>query len=99
MAKGLNKVQIIGNLGSNPDMKISASGSPLTNFSVAVNRNRRSQDGQTSEETNWFRIVCWDKLAEIADQYLKKGARLHRGSTPDPRLAVLKAAAWLLDHE
>ena len=41
---------------------------------MAVNRNRRSQDGQTSEETDWFRVVCWEKLAEIADQYLKKGS-------------------------
>jgi single-strand DNA-binding protein len=77
MAKGLNKIQIIGHLGSSPDMKISPSGSPLTNFSVAVNRGRRNQDGQTTEETDWFRVVCWNKLAETADQYLKKGSRVY----------------------
>jgi single-strand DNA-binding protein len=86
MAKGLNKIQIIGNLGSDPDMKFSPGGSPLTTFSVAVNRSHRGPDGQTTEETDWFRVVCWNKLAEVADQYLKKGARLRRGTIADPEV-------------
>jgi single-strand DNA-binding protein len=49
----------------------------LTTFSVAVNRSRRGPDGQTTEETDWFRVVCWNNLAEVADQYLKKGARVY----------------------
>ena len=52
-------------------------GSTLTTFSVAVNRSRRGPDGQTTEETDWFRVVCWNNLAEVADQYLKKGARVY----------------------
>jgi single-strand DNA-binding protein len=75
--RGLNKIQIIGNLGSDPDMKFSPGGSPLTNFNVAVNRSRKGPNGQMTEETDWFRVVCWNKLAEIADQYLKKGARVY----------------------
>ena len=76
MARGLNKIQIIGHLGSDLDMKFSPGGR-LTNLNVAVNRGRRSEDGQMTEETDWFRVVCWEKLAEIADQYLKKGSRVY----------------------
>jgi single-strand DNA-binding protein len=77
VAKGLTKIQIIGNLGSGPDIKFTPGGSPFTNFSVAVNRGRKGSDGQMTEETDWFRVVCWNKLAETADQYLKKGARVY----------------------
>ena len=51
-------------------------GSTLTTFSVAVNGSRRGPDGQTTEETDWFRVVCWNNLAEVAERYLKKGARV-----------------------
>ena len=77
MAKGLNKVQIIGDLGNDPDIKFTPGGSPFTNFSVAVKRGRKGPDDQMTEETDWFRVVCWNKLAETADQYLKKGARVY----------------------
>jgi single-stranded DNA-binding protein len=52
-------------------------GSALTTFSVAVNRSRCGLDGQTTEETDWFRVVCWNNLAEVADRYLKKGVRVY----------------------
>ncbi len=77
MSRGLNKIQIIGHLGRDPEMRYTPGGTPVTNFSVAVSRRRRGQDGQSVDETDWFRVVCWDKLAEIADQYLKKGARVY----------------------
>jgi single-strand DNA-binding protein len=77
MARGLNKVMIIGNLGRDPEMRFTPSGSPVTNFTVAVNRNRRGQDGNQIEETEWFRVVAWDKLAEISDKYLRKGAQVY----------------------
>jgi single-strand DNA-binding protein len=73
MVRGLNKIQVIGNLGRDPEMRFTPGGSPVTQFSVAVNRRRRGTDGQMAEETEWFRVVCWERLAEIADQYLKKG--------------------------
>ena len=77
MSRGLSKVQIIGNLGRDPEMRYTPSGAPVTEFSVAVNRRRRGQDGQQVDETDWFRVVCWSRLAEIADQYLRRGMRVY----------------------
>jgi single-strand DNA-binding protein len=70
---GLNKVMIIGNLGKDPEMRYTPSGAPVTNFSVAVSRNWKTPEGDSREETEWFNVVCWNKLAEIANQYLSKG--------------------------
>ena len=81
MARGLNKVQIIGNLGADPEMRFTPSGSAVTNFRVAVNRTRRGPDGNNVDETEWFRVVAWDspnyKLAEICDKYLRKGQSVY----------------------
>jgi single-strand DNA-binding protein len=77
MSRGLNKVQIIGNLGRDPEMKYTPGGQAVTAFSIAIARRQRGRDGKTEEQTDWFRVVCWEKLAEIADQYLKKGARVY----------------------
>ncbi len=73
MARGLNKVQIIGHLGADPEMRYTQGGQAVTNFRVAVNRTRRDQDGNTSDDTEWFRVVAFDKLGEIANEYLAKG--------------------------
>jgi single-strand DNA-binding protein len=70
---GVNKVIIVGNLGRDPEMRYTPSGSAVTNFSVAVSRNRKLPDGGTEEETEWFNVDCWNRLAEIANQYLSKG--------------------------
>ena len=77
MVRGLNKVQIIGNLGKDPEMRYTPSGSAVTNFTVAVNRPRRSQDGNMTDETEWFRVVLWDKLAETASEFLRKGRTVY----------------------
>ena len=81
MARGLNKVQIIGNLGADPEMRYTPSGSAVTNFRVAVSRNRRGTDGNMIDETEWFRCVAWDtpsyKLAEICNEYLRKGRQVY----------------------
>lgn len=74
---GLNKVMIIGNLGKDPEMRYTPSGSPVTNFTVAVNRRWKSRDGEQKDETEWFTVECWDKLAEIANQYLTKGKQVY----------------------
>jgi single-strand DNA-binding protein len=74
---GLNKVMIIGNLGRDPEMRYTPSGSPVTSFSVAVTRKWNSRDGESREETEWFNVNCWDKLAEIANQYLTKGKQVY----------------------
>src|SRR5579884_2262622 len=70
---GLNKVMIIGNLGRDPEMRYTPSGAPVTTFSVAVNRRWSSQDGQQQDETEWFNVVAWNKLAETCNQVLTKG--------------------------
>ena len=66
-------VVVVGHLGADPEMRYTASGTPVTNFSVATNRRWTDQQGQPQEETTWFRVVCWGKLAETTNQYLSKG--------------------------
>jgi single-strand DNA-binding protein len=76
--RGLNKVMIIGNLGKDPEMKYTPSGKAITTFSVAVGRMSRDQaTGENREETEWFRIVAWDKLAETCNQFLHKGSKVY----------------------
>jgi len=77
MARGLNKVMIIGNLGKDPEMKYSQDGKPITTFSVAVSRTWKSPDGQQQEETEWFRVVAWERLAETCNEYLRKGSKVY----------------------
>lgn len=74
---GLNKVILIGNLGRDPEMRYTQSGAPVTNFSLAVSRNWKSPEGEQREETEWFSIECWNKLAEIANEYLAKGRQVY----------------------
>ncbi len=77
MARGLNKVMIIGNLGRDPEMKYTQTGTPVTQFSVAVSRSRKSPDGQQIDETEWFRVVAWERLAETCNEYLRKGSKVY----------------------
>jgi|SRR6185312_12433288 len=77
MSRGLNKIMLIGNLGRDPEMRFTPSGKPVTDFSLAVSRRRRSPEGDFVDETEWFRINCWDRLAEIADQFLSKGSKVY----------------------
>jgi len=73
----LNKCMIIGNLGRDPEMRYTPSGQAVTQFTVAVNRNYKDQQGERQEETEWFRIVCWGQQAEFAAEYLRKGAKVY----------------------
>ena len=77
MAGSLNKVMIIGNVGRDPEMRYLPNGTPVTNFTVAVNRRYSTPDGEKKEETEWFRIVLWRQLAEIANQYVTKGQSVY----------------------
>lgn len=72
-----NKITIIGNLGRDPEMRYTPSGSPVTNFSVATHRRYTTRDGEPREETEWFRVDAWDRLAEVANQYLRKGSLVY----------------------
>ncbi len=73
MARGLNKVMIIGNLGRDPEMRYTPSGTPVTSFSVAVGRSWTTADGERKEATEWFNVVAWRELAEICNRHLRKG--------------------------
>ncbi len=78
MAKDLNRVMVIGRLGTEPEMRYTPTGTATTSFRIAVNRRSLAQEGQEPrEETDWFTVVTWQKLAEIASQYLAKGARVY----------------------
>ncbi len=78
MARGVNKAIIVGTLGQDPDVKYTASGSPVVNISVATNETwKDKQTGEAQERTEWHRIVMFGKLAEIAAQYLKKGSQAY----------------------
>lgn len=76
MPRGLNKVLLIGNLGRDPEMKYTQQGTPVTTFTMAVNRVWKTPDGQQKDETEWFRIVAWQKLAEQCNEYLRKGSKV-----------------------
>lgn len=77
MAKDLNKVQMTGRLGADPEPRYTPQGSAVTTFRVASNRRWRSADGEDHEDTEWFRIVAWNKLGEICAKYLTKGSRVY----------------------
>jgi len=77
MARDLNKVMLTGRLGADPEMRFTPQGTAVTTFRVASNRPWKSGDGVPHEDTEWFRIVAWDKLAEICNEYLKKGTRVY----------------------
>jgi len=75
---GLNRVQIIGNTGKQPEMKITTAGKAVTTFSVAVNHTHRdATTGQPVEETEWFNCVAWEGRAEIANDLIQKGTLLY----------------------
>jgi len=73
----MNKIMLIGNLGKDPEMNYTPSGMAVTKFSLAVNRFKKSSTGERQEETEWFNIVAWDKLAETCNQYLHKGSKVY----------------------
>ena len=77
MSRGLNKVQIIGHLGKEPEMRYTPSGKPVTTFTVAVSRSWNTLDGERHNETEWFNVVAWGNLAEICKQYLTKGQQVY----------------------
>lgn len=74
---GLNKVMVIGNLGTDPELRYTPSGSAVTNFRIACNRSYRNTTGDRVQQTEWFTVVCWMSLAEFVGQYLRKGRKVY----------------------
>jgi single-strand DNA-binding protein len=77
MARGLNKVMIIGYLGRDPEMRYTPSNRPVTSFSVATTRTWTSSEGERREETEWFNVVAWGTLAEICKTHLSKNQQVY----------------------
>ena len=75
MSRGFSRVVLVGNLGRDPEMRYSQNGMPITNFSLAVNRRRRQQDGSYQDETDWYRVSLYRQQAENAAEWLQKGNR------------------------
>jgi single-strand DNA-binding protein len=73
----LNRITVIGNLGSDPEMRYTSQGVPVTNFRIAVNYRRTDASGERQDETEWFRVEAWRQLAELCNQYLTKGRRAY----------------------
>ena len=67
---------LVGNLGKDPEMRYTPSGQPVTNFSMAVNRQYTASDGQKVKETSWFRVSVWGRQAESVNQYLRRGSQV-----------------------
>ena len=77
MARGINKVILIGNLGRDPETRYAQGGGPVTSFSVATSENWRDKaSGEMQERTEWHNVVCFGRLAEIAGEYLRKGSKV-----------------------
>ena len=76
MSRGLNKVMLIGNLGQDPEIRHTADGTPVATLSLATNHTFKNTKGDRITQTEWHRITVWRGLAEIAEKYLKKGAKL-----------------------
>ena len=73
----LNKIMVIGNVGRDPDMRYTPSGNAVTSFTLATNRRYTTASGEQREETEWFRVTAWNRLAEQCNQYVTKGRRVY----------------------
>ena len=73
----LNKIMVIGNVGTDPSMQYTPNGNPVTSFRLAVSRSYKDGDGERVQDTEWFSVVCWNQLAESCNQYLAKGKRCY----------------------
>jgi single-strand DNA-binding protein len=77
MAKSVNKVILVGNLGKDPEVKYTPSGTAVAKFSLATNEGYKDKAGQWQERTEWHNIVAWQRLAEIVGEYVKKGSKVY----------------------
>jgi single-strand DNA-binding protein len=77
MSRSLNKVMLIGNVGSEPEIRTTGGGTKLAKISLATNRVFNDRSGNRQEKTEWHRLTFWDKLADLVEQYVKKGDRIY----------------------
>ncbi|HUX06664.1 MAG TPA: single-stranded DNA-binding protein [Acidobacteriota bacterium] len=77
MARSVNKVILIGNLGRDPEVRYTTGGTPVANFSIATSEQWKNADGEQQEHTEWHNLVAFRRLAEICSEYLRKGSRIY----------------------
>jgi len=77
MSRSLNKVMLIGNVGAEPEIRQTGSGTKLAKVSLATNRRFNDRSGQVQEKTEWHRLTFWDRMADLVEQYVHKGDRLY----------------------
>lgn len=77
MARGVNKVILIGNLGADPELRYTGSGTAVCNMRLATNESYKDANGDLVEKTEWHNVVAWARLAEICGEYLKKGSQVY----------------------
>lgn len=77
MPKSVNKVILVGNVGSDPDIRYTRSGVPAANFRLATNERFKDRNGQWQDRTEWHSIVAWQRLAEIVGEYVRQGTKLY----------------------
>ena len=94
MSKQFNKLVFVGHLGSDPEMRYTPSGKPVTSFSVASNNQFTNEKGEIVKITTWYRCSAWGKAAEIYNQYLKKGSKILVEARLDPDPATGGPRLW-----
>ena len=77
MSRSLNKIMLIGNVGNDPDVRTTSSGTPIANMSLATTRKWKDGSGEPKEKTEWHRLTVWGKLVDVVERYVKKGDRLY----------------------
>ena len=77
MSRSLKKLTLIGNVGTDPEMRTMSDGTKLARLSLATNHRWNDRHGQAQERTEWHRLTCWDKLAEIVEEYVSAGDQLY----------------------
>ncbi|HKR85193.1 MAG TPA: single-stranded DNA-binding protein [Terriglobales bacterium] len=77
MPKSVNKVILVGNVGQDPEVKYTPSGTPVAKFSIATNERFKDRSDEWQERTEWHKIIAWQRLAEIVGEYIRKGSKLY----------------------
>jgi single-strand DNA-binding protein len=77
MAKSVNKVILLGNLGKDPEVKVTPNGTPVAKFTLATNERYKDKNGQWQDRTEWHNLVAWQRTAEIVGEYVKKGSKVY----------------------
>ncbi len=105
MAKSVNKVILVGNLGRDPEVKYTPNGVPVAKFSLATNERYKDKAGEWQDRTEWHNIVAWQRLAEIVGEYVKKGSkvyiegRLQTSSWEDKQSGEKKYRTEIIAHD